>query len=93
MMVTAAAGCNGQRGTHTQQLHRNRVLGQQAFIELFLKIHIQTSLTQNCDAGRAAHRLLVCFHFFAASFFGAPNLVGLPMRSSRTTQQFMIRMA
>ena len=34
------------------------------------------------------------FHFFAASFFlGAPNFAGRPIRSSRTTQQFMTRMA
>ena len=30
---------------------------------------------------------------FAASFLGAPNLVGRPSRSSRTTQQFMTRIA
>ena len=35
------------------------------------------------------------FHAFFASFtfLGAPNLVGRPIRSSSTTQQFMIRMA
>ena len=33
------------------------------------------------------------FHYFAASFLGAPNLVGRPILSSRTTQAFMHRMA
>ena len=32
-------------------------------------------------------------HYFAASFLGAPNFTGRPIRSSRTTQQFMHRMA
>ena len=42
---------------------------------------------------RSAFLFHFSFHFFAASFFGAPNLVGLPMRSSSTTQQFMTRIA
>ena len=33
------------------------------------------------------------FHFFAASFLGAPNFTGRPTLSSRTTQQFITRMA
>ena len=37
------------------------------------------------------HRTL--FHFFAASFRGAPYRVGRPIRSSSTTQAFITRMA
>ena len=33
------------------------------------------------------------FHFAATSFFGEPNFLGLPMRSSSTTQQFITKIA
>ena len=37
---------------------------------------------------------ILCFHLFSPPFFlGAPNLVGRPIRSSSTTQQFITRMA
>ena len=36
---------------------------------------------------------ILLFHLLATSFLGEPNFLGRPIRSSRTTQQFMIRMA
>ena len=45
------------------------------------------SQTQDVQSG------ILLAHFLAASFLGAPNFTGRPIRSSSTTQQFITRMA